>query len=225
MQQVGATLRVLREESGLSQIQVAQWLSGKGKPVSPKTISGWERGLNMPNADYFIYLCDLYGVNNVPLSFLGRKTGLNDLGVRKLQEYAVLLEQSDKYIYVPDPEPARILRLYYLPVSAGIGEYLDSDDYEEIEVDATVPLSADYGVRVSGDSMYPRFTDMQVVWIHEQPVVDHGEIGIFAYQNEAYIKRLQQDKKGLYLVSINPEYKPIKINDTDSFRVFGKVVG
>jgi phage repressor protein C with HTH and peptisase S24 domain len=115
--------------------------------------------------------------------------------------------------------------VYNLPVSAGLGEYLDSDDYEEIEVDATVPLSADYGVRVSGDSMYPRFTDKQVVWVHEQPAVDSGEIGIFYYQGGAYIKKLEDGGEGLRLISINPVYKPIRITDPDSFRVFGKVVG
>ena len=225
MQPITETLRALREESGLSQIAVAQWLSTKYKPTKAKAVSAWERGNSKPNAEQLLYLCDLYEVDNVRITFLGKKTGLNDLGVRKLQEYAQLLSGSSQFAYVPEPEPLRIRRVYNLPVSAGFGEYLDSDDYEEIEVDATVPQSADYGVRVSGDSMYPRFTDRQVVWVHEQPAVDHGEIGIFYYQGDAYIKKLENEKKGLRLISINPEYKPIKITDTDSFRVFGKVVG
>ena len=225
MQPVNVTLRALREGTGLSQIAVAQWLSKNYRPTKAKAVSAWECGDSKPNAEQLLYLCDLYEVDNVRLTFFGKKTGLNDLGVRKLQEYAELLIESSRYSYVQAPEPLRILRLYDLPVSAGIGEYLDSDDYEEIEVDATVPLSADYGVRVSGDSMYPRFTDKQVVWIHEQLAVDNGEIGIFYYQGDSYIKVLGRDKEGLRLLSINPDYEPIEIIDTDSFRVFGKVIG
>lgn len=227
MQPINATLRALREASGLSQIAVAEWLSKKYKPTRANVISAWECGDSKPNAEQLIHLCDVYRVDNVRLTFLGKKAGLNDLGVRKLQEYAELLAESSRYAYMlePEPEPIRIRRVYNLPVSAGLGEYMDSDDYEEIEVDATVPQSADYGVRVSGDSMYPRFIDRQVVWVHEQPAVDSGDIGIFYYQGNAYIKKLEEDKKGLRLVSINPDYTPIKVSDLDSFRVFGKVVG
>ena len=222
---ISTTLRILREESGLSQIEVADWISKKYKPTKARAVSAWECGDSKPYAEQLLYLCDCYGVDNLRLTFLGDKKSLNEVGIRKLQEYAALLRESGHYVYEPEPEPVRILRLYSLPVSAGIGEYLDSDDYEEIEVDATVPLSADYGLKVSGDSMYPRFIDKQVVWVHEQPAVDNGEIGIFYYQGDAYIKKLERNKKGLFLVSINPEYKPILIRDPDSFRVFGKVVG
>lgn len=225
MQPIGLTLRTLREKSGKSQIQVAQWLSGRCKPISSKTVSAWECGLNMPNAEQLLYLCDLYQVDNVRVTFLGKKGGLNDLGVHKLQEYAELLEESGRYAYVPEPKTMRTLRLYDIPVSAGVGEYLDSDNYDLIEVDDTIPHSADYGVRVSGDSMYPRFLDRQVVWIREQPSVENGEIGIFYYQGDSYIKKLEIRTDGLYLISINPNYKPIRVVDMDSFRVFGKVVG
>lgn len=225
MQPIGITLRALREASGQSQIEVAKWLSARYKPTKAKAVSAWECGDSTPNAEQLLHLCDLYCVDNVRLTFLGQKRGLNEAGVQKLQEYSALLGESSRYAYVPKPAAARSLRLYNLPVSAGTGQYMDSEDYELIEADATVPGSADYGVRVSGDSMYPRFADQQVVWVHEQQTVDHGEIGIFYYDGDAYIKVLRRDKKGMWLVSINEAYSPIKISDTDSFKVFGKVVG
>ncbi len=115
----------------------------------------------------------------------------------------------------------RHLRLYDLHVSAGLGNYLDNSDYKMIEVDSTVPYTADYAITVSGDSMMPRFVDRQIIFIHKQPTLDEGEIGIFSLNNEAYFKRLE---KG-HLVSLNPVYAPIPIRDYDNFRVFGKVVG
>ena len=225
MRPIGLTLSALRDVAGLTQGDVAKWLSAKYKPTKARAVSDWERGNGTPNAEHLLYLCQLYRVENVQVVFMGKKAGLNDLGVRKLQEYATLLEESGRYTYVPEPEAPRMLRLYSLPASAGTGSFMDSDDYEWIEVDGTVPLSADFGVPVSGNSMYPRFADSQVVWVHEQPSVENGEIGIFYYDGDSYIKRLEQDHKGLSLVSINPEYKPIRVTEMDSFSVFGKVVG
>lgn len=46
----------------------------------------------------------------------------------------------------------RLLRFYDIPVSAGLGNYLDDGSYEMIEVDNTVSRLADYAVRVSGSS-------------------------------------------------------------------------
>lgn len=115
----------------------------------------------------------------------------------------------------------RLLRFYDIPVSAGLGNYIDDGSYVMIEVDNTVPSMADYAVRVSGNSMIPRFVDQQVIFIHEQSTLEEGEIGIFSLNNEAYLKKLG---KG-YLISLNPEYNPIPIHDYNDFRVFGKVVG
>jgi transcriptional regulator with XRE-family HTH domain len=115
----------------------------------------------------------------------------------------------------------RFLRLYSIPVSAGLGNYLAGEDYGIIEVDSTVPNTADYAVRVSGDSMMPRFVDQQIIFIHEQSTLNEGEIGIFCLNNDAYLKKLERG----HLVSLNPAYEPIPIQDYDVLKVFGKVVG
>lgn len=115
----------------------------------------------------------------------------------------------------------RLLRLYDIPVSAGPGNYLCDSSYEMIEVDNTVPDLADYAVRVSGDSMMPRFVDQQIIFIHEQPALNEGEIGIFCLNSDTYIKKLGN----ACLISLNPKYDPIPIREHDDFRVLGKVVG
>lgn len=115
----------------------------------------------------------------------------------------------------------RLLRLYDIPVSAGLGNYLDSSDYEMIDTDNLVPDSADYAVRVNGDSMMPRFVDQQIIFIHEQPSLDEGEIGIFCLNNDTYLKKLGRN----CLISLNPKYPPIPIREHDEFKVFGRVIG
>jgi len=115
----------------------------------------------------------------------------------------------------------RLMPLYDVPVSAGVGNYLDDGEHEMIEVDSTVPNTADYALRISGDSMMPRFVDQQIIFVHEQAVLDEGEIGIFCLNDEVYLKKLGRG----CLISLNRQYEPIPIGEYDDLKVFGKVVG
>ena len=56
-------------------------------------------------------------------------------------------------------------------------------------------------------------------------LVEDGEIGIFALNGDAYIKKLQNDEDGLFLISLNLDYAPIPIKENDRLDIFGKVVG
>lgn len=42
---------------------------------------------------------------------------------------------------------------------------------------------------------------------------------------EAYIKKLHDDKNGVFLISLNEKYPPIPVGENDRFDVLGKVVG
>ena len=53
-------------------------------------------------------------------------------------------------------------------------------------------------------------------------MVENGEIGIFSLNGEAYIKKLQDDKNGVFLISLNEKYPPIPVREHD---IQGKVVG
>lgn len=122
-------------------------------------------------------------------------------------------EDEEEYIYIDFPD---------LPVSAGTGVYLNSDYTEPLMVPANdLTLKANYVLRVAGDSMQPRYYDGDIVLVKTQPSVEIGEVGIFIYNDEAYIKKFQGDR----LVSLNPKYEDIPIKDPDSFYCKGKVIG
>ena len=57
--------------------------------------------------------------------------------------------------------------------------------------------------------MEPEFHDGQIAWVLQQESVANGEIGIFALNGEAYIKKLQNDKDGIFLISLNEKYAPV----------------
>ena len=109
-------------------------------------------------------------------------------------------------------------------VSAGHGDFLDSDYYTTIEVPARDAKGADFAVTISGDSMEPAFHDHDMVYVHQQETLDDGEIGIFSLNDNAYIKQLKNDSDGTFLISLNQKYAPIPVHlDRDDFRIFGKV--
>ena len=97
---------------------------------------------------------------------------------------------------------------------------------ETVRIDESIlPEDTTFGVRISGDSMEPEFHDGQIAWVLQQESVANGEIGIFALNGEAYIKKLQNDKEGIFLISLNEKYAPIKVSENDRLDIFGKVLG
>ena len=91
--------------------------------------------------------------------------------------------------------------------------------------ESILPEDTTFGVRISGDSMEPEFSDGQIAWVLQQESVANGEIGIFALNGEAYIKKLQNDKDGIFLISLNEKYAPIPVGEDDRLDIFGKVLG
>ena len=111
-----------------------------------------------------------------------------------------------------------------MAASAGTGEFLDDENFEIIEVGEEVPEAADFGLALNGDSMEPRYHDKQAVWVQKTDTLDSGEIGIFYLDGMTYCKQLKKDSDGLFLISLNSKYEPIKISEENDFRVFGRVL-
>jgi phage repressor protein C with HTH and peptisase S24 domain len=179
--------------------------------------------------EQFLLLVKLYGVRDILSVFYSiparnAYAKLNERGVEKAKEYIALLAQSDLFIKqknVSENRRTRTIPLYDIPVSAGTGMFLDSDQYELIEVDDTVPSAATFAVTVSGDSMEPEFEDRQIIYVRQQITIEPGEVGIFMLNGDVYCKQAADGS----LVSFNPSYRPIRIGEYDDFRIIGKVVG
>ena len=225
-------LSQLRKKRGVTQTEAADYITRfSGKHCNNKNISSWETGLAMPSIEQFLLLCELYGVYDIQETFRGPKpeyrglAKLNTLGKNRVDEYILMLSMNPLFAEIETgydmTAPKKLVRLYDVSVAAGTGSLLDSDSYEELELDGTVPEETDFAVKVSGDSMTPRFVDGQIVFIKEQRRLEFGEIGIFELDGESYIKKLGRGE----LISLNSRYKPIKIHAYNSFHIFGKVVG
>lgn len=229
---IGKTIGQARREAGLSQAELAARLTMLGVDVTNQAVCKWEKGTTLPNSRQFIVLCAALGIDDVLGEFTNGKygayAGLNADGRRKLQEYKELLIEAGRYSVQKqesgDRVGVRMLPLYSLAVSAGTGQFLDGENYEMVEVGQEVAEGANFGVRVAGDSMEPRYHNGDVIWVRQQRSLMTGETGIFLYDGCAYLKQLVAAKDALALHSLNPCYPDIIISQELPLRVLGKVL-
>lgn len=112
--------------------------------------------------------------------------------------------------------------LYDLPVSAGTGVYLDETRAEEINIpDTDKTKDADFALRISGNSMEPRYHDGDVLLIQNCDSVEVGEMGIFILDGSGYFKIFGGDR----LISINSQYNDILLKDFEEIICTGRVIG
>ena len=234
MESLGKIIAKNRKQNKLKQQDLAEALSKYNIKIKKSAICSWEKDISQPNASQIFAVCQVLGITDIYTEFIGTNPDdpmaeLNNKGREKALDYIRLLILSGEYkkqASMPIAFPVeRCLNVYDLPVSAGTGTFLDGDQYETMTVGSEVPETANFGVRVSGDSMLPRFLNTQIVWVEKTPDLSHGEYGIFYLNGNAFIKKLQNNKDGLALISLNTKYKPIVIHESDDFRIFGRVVG
>ncbi len=220
-----------KKERKISQLELAEELTKYGVNISNAAISAWEKDSSVPNANQFLILCKLLGITDIYNEFIGFNPDdplakLNDEGKAKALEYINLLLLSEQFqkkeaTIIPF---RRKIKWSLLASSAGTGEFLDDENFEIIEVGEEVPEEADFGLALNGDSMEPRYHDKQAVWVQKTDTLNNGEIGIFYLDGMTYCKQLKKDKSGMFLVSLNSKYEPIKITADSTFKVFGRVL-
>ena len=116
----------------------------------------------------------------------------------------------------------RAILLYELPVSAGVGVYLDEAEAQSINIpDNDKTADADYALRISGNSMEPKYRDGDILLVRHADSVDVGELGIFLLDGCGFFKVFGGDR----LISLNPSYGPILLKDFADVQCKGLVVG
>lgn len=145
------------------------------------------------------------------------------IGMHRRFEYPKDLRVADKT--VPYYASNEIDFPFYGSVSAGTGEYLQEEHAEPITVQAAaIPANADYCLRVNGDSMLPMFENGDIIFVHKQHEPSDGAIMIVDVDGEAYVKKVRVENNQLRLVSLNPAYDDINVNNSNDMRIMGKVV-
>ncbi|MBQ9648556.1 MAG: LexA family transcriptional regulator [Oscillospiraceae bacterium] len=195
--------------------------------VTPGYLTGWVDAPALPEK----------------LSELAEPFGrLNGDGQDRVIGYTADLVSSGKYkraepaepMVIPFPKAKRRkdgfveFKVYDQPAAAGLGNYIDAPDFSVEQYPAMLaPEGAEFGVRISGDSMEPAIPNGCTVFVRPTPAVDPGDIGIFVLDGQAYCKKLVADRaaRQAKLRSINKKYPDIVVEDETRMRTLGRVLG
>ena len=243
---IGARISEARKKRGMTLADISATLEGLGVKVSRSAASKWETGETVPSAYQLVALFNALGFEDRISFFMDSYApALNDDGLRKVEEYKADLIASGKYR--PAPKISCVIRYIDMPVSnlavsAGTGAFLDEGSFEIVSFpEDKVPEGADFGIRVSGDSMEPVYHDGQIVWVQECEQVGIGQVGVFIYDNEGYLKVYNEqepdadvaeeftDSYGTVhpqpvMESYNPKYDPRVVRPSAVFQVVGRVL-
>ena len=230
MKKIGEVISEHRKNKKLSQVELSEKLSEKKIEVSNAAISAWEKGNSMPSAEALLATCEILGISDIYTEFIGANPmdpfkGLNEEGRQKVLDYAELLVKSGEYkkpTNIIEFKP-RTMKVALTRASAGTGNFLDEENFDEMEVLEPVPEKADFGVYIDGDSMEPRFHNEELVWIEQTDALESGDIGLFFLDGLTYIKKYVVNNAGTFLVSLNAKYKPLEVGEFSTFKIFGKL--
>lgn len=198
----GKRLKMLREEKGLTQKDLAEKLS-----LTPKAISFYELGSREPSGDALIHMAHILGTTTDYL--LGNST----------------TKEAEQKVGrgVRIPVLGRVVA--GIPIEA-VEEILD---YEEItpELAATGEF---FALKIRGHSMEPRMMEGDVVIVRRQDDVETGDIAIVLVNgNEATVKRVKKQEEGITLIATNTSvYEPHFYSNKEiknlPVQILGKVV-
>ncbi len=239
---IGRRIAEARRLKGVSCPELSRILLEQGSKISSQVINKWENAYAVPTGYQLIALCHALDIEDGLAFFTkGYKPDLNTEGMRKVQEYRDLLVASGMYPF-EERVMGKIIRMPISPIraSAGTGNYIDEADFEMTDVNADdVPEGADFGIYVGGDSMESIYHDGQLVWVQKSSEILPGQVGIFLYDGDSYIKMYSEripdnpeeftSSDGVMhmqpvLVSYNKNYPDRVIRPGTDFRVFGRVL-
>jgi phage repressor protein C with HTH and peptisase S24 domain len=175
--------------------------------LSSGTASFWKQG-KVPHHSTLIKIADYF---NVSVDYL---LG-NETQPQVIEPNAVFLD--DKRVYMIP---------MYESVSAGFGASAINEvvGYEPCHIPNPADAAESLCIRVSGDSMFPKIEDGDIIQVHKQTSVDSGSIAVVLLDNEeGLVKKVLYGDDWIELHSINPMYPIQRFDGKDVLRI--KVVG
>jgi repressor LexA len=200
---IGEIIYNRRKELGLTLEEI-----GNATGVSKSTVKKWENGFiaNM-RRDKIEKLAKILQIS--PIVLLGNKNEDD-------KPNAEILSAGENIYKIP----------VFSSVSAGFGAYACSDviDYLHLYIANPADVPEMLCIKVTGDSMYPKIEDGDIIVVRKQDSVDSGSIAVVLVDGEeGFVKKVIYDKEIIELVSINPEYAPKIFKGAEVLRV--RVVG
>ena len=199
---IGEIIYNRRKELGLTLEEI-----GNATGVSKSTVKKWENGF----------------IANM------RRDKIEKLA-NVLQISPIVLLNGNQEDDKPNAAPLAENKIYQIPVfssvSAGFGAYACSDivTYMPLFIEHEADVPDMLCIKVTGDSMFPKIEDGDIIIVRKQDSVDSGSIAVVLVDNEeGFVKKVVYDQETIELHSINPEYAPKIFEGAEVLRV--RVVG
>lgn len=185
-------------EYGIDRNQLCETLGFKYS-----TVSEWLSAKKYPRMDKIEQLAEYFGIKKSDL-------------IEDSTPNAEIISTGENIYKIP----------LFNSVSAGFGTYACSDivDYIPLHITNLVDVPEMLCIKVTGDSMYPKIEDGDIIVVRKQDSVDSGSIAVVILDGEeGFVKRIVYDRDTIELQSINPEYAPKIFKGAEVLRV--RVVG
>lgn len=192
---IGVRLKTSREQNDLTIKDVATRIG-----LSTSTISRYENGIvenvSLPTMQM---LADLYKVN--VLWLLGKSEDKHERTINKQSTISVPLVGT---------------------IAAGTPILAEENIERYFNIDSSI--KADFCLRIKGDSMINEgIHNNDIVFIHQQPILENGEIGAVIIDGEATLKRFYKTDTGIVLQPANEKYAPIIVDENSNLIIAGKL--
>lgn len=205
MSTLSENIKYCRMRQGMTQAELAKACGMSGY----KAIQAWEYGVATPRPQTFSQLCELFGES------------MHDMYNNRIQALDAERAARPKNIEtIPDMERVPIVGTIACGVPITAEQNLDGYAY-------TPAKNCTFALRCKGDSMIgANIRDGALVFVHEQPDVENGQIAAVQIDNEATLKRVYKFAGHVLLHPENPKYKDMiyDASNTTDFRILGLAV-
>ena len=215
-------LKARRKELKMTQKDIADQLD-----ISYQAYSAWERGVKKPSREK---VQQLEQILNVPKGYFTEieivrlYNTLSDEGKDQALSYVRSLVQKEQCKDVISISENLYEYHVYEKMSAGIGASVYNDqNYDIVYFDEDLPH--DFASWISGDSMEPTYPNGSVALIKQSGFDYDGAVYAVVWNSQTFIKKVYREEDSLRLVSINKNYKDIKISYDENPYIVGKIEG
>lgn len=178
---LGSNIRYLREKKGMDQQQLSEILN-----VPRSTLACWENNIRTPKLEQIIKIAEYF------------KTNLDIIYANFDNASPIDINPDDKYIKIP------VLGV----IKAGIPIEAQQDILEYIDVPKSWTKGGKelFGLRISGDSMFPKYNEGDTVVFEKNndfETANNKDVAIMINGDDATFKKLLINTEGITLVPYN----------------------
>ncbi|MBQ9013128.1 MAG: helix-turn-helix domain-containing protein [Bacilli bacterium] len=198
---LGQNIRYLREKKGIDQQKLADILE-----VPRSTLACWENNIRTPKLEQIVKIAEYFNTN---LDIIYSNF-----------DNAIPIELDDNTVNIP------VLGV----IKAGIPIEAQQDIIEYIEIPKRWTLGGRkfYGLKISGDSMYPKYDENDIVifeQLEDMSIANNKDCAVMVNGDDATFKKVLVNEQGIVLVPYNMAYDMMMFSPQDVIDKPVRIIG